>query len=310
MKLKMFLVLLVFLFLIAPASAALNMEEAREKALEYAGSGEWRDVSGPYTYQSHPYYYAEYGKGYDTTGLLILDGETGEIITNKETAEKISYTHYYLADVNASYISGYESNRDVYKLSAAACRQKAEMFKSELPAYKEADRKKVELSAAAYSNIAVQWDELAALFDRIIPVLTDVKDGNLSYENAVILTEQVEEFEKALKGIGKSYDEIIEVTGIYCDVLLANSNLHTLSDQQVEDYKLLTVTALKQEKKEIVENQLSYIELDNKEMEEKTKSDMQFKDAKLEKAETPGFGLLAAVCAVFIGTVLYGRKRK
>ncbi|MDY0266107.1 MAG: PGF-CTERM sorting domain-containing protein [Methanimicrococcus sp.] len=310
MKLLSITLILVLILLIVPASAAMTMTQAKEKALEYAKNDEWRDVSGPYSYQSKSYYYVEYGKSYNATGILVLDAETGDIIKDKNIAEKVAYTHYYLWNVTDKYITDTENAIDVYKLSAVVCRQKSDMFKSELPAYKDADRKKVEQSVNAYSEVAGLWDQKASVMEEMIPILKDITSGNKSYESAMIITKKIDEFEKTLNSISTAYDKISESTDIYCDVLIANSNLHAMTNQQVEDYRTATKTVLKQEKKQLITEQLNLIEAEKKEMDENITRDMKFMDARIEKAETPGFGIVVAVSALLIVGMFMRNRRK
>ncbi|WNY24049.1 hypothetical protein MmiHf6_13740 [Methanimicrococcus hongohii] len=305
---KLTAVAVIFLLLATPAYGTLTRDEAVQSVLPYSRNHGSLSMAGPYTYQDNAYYYAEMTTNGTLSGVLIVNGETGDVITDESIARKISFTHLYLTNVTQMNLAGYKTMKETYTASAAVCRQKAEIFNQEIPLYNSADRQKLGTIVQSYQNTAVVFDDLATLFDKIIATQEDVISGNASYENAVILENQTDEFEKLLEKLDKAYDKTIEDTNTYYDILIDGASTYGLNASQISDYKIIGNSAFNQEREVLITMQLQLIEEDRVNTNTRVETDIVLMNNLLSKSEVPGFGILAAVCAL-IGIVLYGRRK-
>jgi hypothetical protein len=300
----------MIVMIMTPSLGVIPRDDAVQSVLPYSKTHGTLSMAGPYSYENHSYYYAEMTTNRTLSGVLIVDGESGEIITDKEIAEKISYTRAYLENVTPENLAAYEAVRETYSVSAAICRQKAELFRNEIPLYKADEREKLGTIVQSHIDAANVYDEMATLFEDVIKTQTDVVSGNASYENAVILANQMKDYEEDLQNLGKAYDKVMADTNTYYDVLINGAVAYNLNATQLKDYKLINDNTMKQEKEIMVTQQLALVKEDNENTKARVERDMQVMDEVLKTNDVPGFGVLLAICAVLITGVLIQKRRK
>jgi hypothetical protein len=300
----------MIVMIMTPSLGVIPRDDAVQSVLPYSKTHGTLSMAGPYTYENHPYYYAEMTTNRTLSGVLIVDGESGEIITDKIIAEKISYTRAYLENVTPENLAAYEAVRETYSVSAAICRQKAELFRNEIPLYNANERQQLGTIVQSYTDAANVYDEMATLFEDVIKTQTDVVNGNASYENAIILAKQMKDFEEDLQNLGKAYDKVMADTNTYYDVLINGAATYNLNATQLRDYKLINDNTMKQEKEIMVTQQLALVKEDNENTKNRVENDMQVMDEILKTNDVPGFGVLLAICAVLITGVLIQKRRK
>ena len=298
----------IILMMIVPSLGAITKSEAEQVVLPYVKTEETVKMAGPYTYENHAYYYAEITISKTLNGVLIIDAESGNVVTDREIAKKISYTNAYFENVTPENLAAYNISKEIYVAAAASCRQTAEMFKLEIPLYKADDREKLGTIVQSYQEIAGLFDELANIYGQNSATQADIISGNASYENAVKLTNQIKEMENTLRKLDGSYDKVMADTNTYFDVLINGAAEYNLNATLYADLKLVSSTTWTQEKEIIVTQQIALIEEDKTNTEKRVETDMQLMDARLNAA--PGFGILLAVCAVLIGGILIQKRRK
>ena len=297
----------IILMMIVPSLGAITKSEAEQVVLPYIKTEETVKMVGPYTYENHAYYYAEITISGKLNGVLIIDGESGKAVTDQEIARKISYTRAYLENVTPENLAAYNISKEAYVAAAASCRQTAEAFKKEIPLYEAEDREKLGTVVQSYQEIASLFDELANLYGQNSATQADVISGNASYENAMILTNQIKDIESTLKKLEGAYDKVIADTNTYYDVLINGAAKYKLNATLYADLKLVSNSNWVQEKEVIVTQQIALIDEDNTTTETRVETDMQMMDARLNA--TPGFGLLLAVCSILIVGVLIKRRK-
>jgi len=298
----------IILMMIVPSLGAITKSEAEQVVLPYVKTEETVKMAGPYTYENHAYYYAEITISKTLNGVLIIDAESGNVVTDREIAKKISYTNAYFENVTPENLAAYNISKEIYVAAAASCRQTAEMFKLEIPLYKADDREKLGTIVQSYQEIAGLFDELANIYGQNSATQADIISGNTSYENAVKLTNQIKEMENTFRKLDGSYDKVMADTNTYFDVLINGAAEYNLNATLYADLKLVSSTTWTQEKEIIVTQQIALIEEDKTNTEKRVETDMQLMDARLNAA--PGFGILLAVCAVLIGGILIQKRRK
>ncbi|WNY25562.1 hypothetical protein MsAc7_11140 [Methanolapillus millepedarum] len=300
--------LLFILMMLTPALGAISLEDAWITAGGYSiGDGEQMDMN-LYTLESHPYYFVEYSVNNTLTGVLVIDGETGEVVKDSETVQKISYTNFYLKNVTQEYISGLNISAQVYKASSDFCNKQADLFKKEIPTLKDGDRQKLGTIAQSYQEAGTAYGEMATLYGEVAVVASDVVSGNRSYENAMKLTGQMDELEKILIKLGTAYDHVIADMNIYFDILIENPEAYRVNKTQMEDYKVLFNTNWPQEKELIVNALLQSIEDDRENTKNRTEVDVQLMDVRVKTAEMPGFTFFLTAAVLGLAAIVAGKK--
>lgn len=306
---KSTLLILTLLLLITPAFAAITQDEAWNISNKYAKTDETIGIAEIITYQSHPYYYVEYSKNGYVTGVLILDAENGEIVKDENIWDKITFTHYYLYNVTNESIAGYNISAETFKSSVLVCEQKAELYKKELQYYKEGHRNQISPIVDSYAEAAELFGKMAVLCEEHVIVQSAVVNGDRSYENAMILYDYISDYEKILYELDPVYDEIGELTDVYYDILIENANYYQVNKTLMEDYKIVSQNAIKQEKNYIIQQQIAIIEKDRNDTQERMTLDKKLIKERIESVEIPGFGVLIAISSILtVGFLL--RKKK
>ena len=306
---KWIVIAAIILMVATPAFGAISKEDASKSVSSYVLSGETSEIYGPYTYENHAYYYAEISTEKSITGILIVDAESGKIIEDLEIAKKIVYTKTYLADATPENLAAYNVTRNWYTSAASVCREKSEAYKKEIPLYKAEERAKFETIVQSYQEAATLYDGLSDIMKRAAETQADVIKGNASYENAVKFSNQMTEYENSLKKMGTTYDKIMGETNAYYDVLINGAATYKLNATEMSDYKLLSETAIKQEKDRMITQVITLIQEDNANTEERVNSEMEVMEARLKTRNSiPGFGILAAIGMVLAVGFLIRRK--
>ena len=301
----------IILMIVTPALGAISKENAAEAVSSHVLSGETLEMYGPYTYKNHAYYYAEMSTDTSITGILIIDAETGKIVEDLEIAKKIIYTKTYLADATPENLAAYNVTRDWYTSAAAVWREKSEAYKKEIPLYKAEERAKFETIVQSYQEAATLYEELSEIMKRAAETQADIIKGNASYENAVKFSNQMTEYENSLKKMGTLYDKIMAETNAYYDVLINGAATYKLNATQMSDYKLLSETAIRDEKDRMITQIIALIQEDNANTEERVNSEMEVMEVRLKTGNSiPGFGILAAVGMVLAVGFLIRRKEE
>ena len=314
---KLAVITAIILMMITPSLGAITKSEAEQVALPYVRTDETLKIIGPYTYKNHSYYYAEITIIDSLSGVLIIDGENGKVVTDKEIAEKVSYTRASFENVTSIELEAFKRSKTVYTDVAASNRQMAELFEDEMTRHNASDRKKLEAIVNSYREEADVHDILANNMEQISATQADIISGNASYENAMILTDQKKDWEDNLQKLGKALDKLRASTNAYYGGPTKNDSLDAAMKESKEVFVTKTTADIEEEKT----NTKNRVELDMKLMAARLnmtsgsetsgikKSEVEKPKVEKPGAETPGFGLLFAVCSILIVGVLIKRRK-
>lgn len=327
---KLAAVAFALLVLATPALGTLTADEAAQALIDttYMYGHDHYSMFG-FTYQNNKYYHAELTRGGTLeggmstggtlSGVLIINAETGELVTDEETAKKISYARAYLIDMKRSEIEDYRAGKELYTTSATICRQKVEIYKQELPHFNTADQQKLRTIVQSYQEAAIVFDELADLFGKIILVMEDIADGKASYENVMLLTDYIDEYEKLLNKLDGAYENMIADASTYFDILIEGASRYGVNANQMSDNKINTTNELNLERELLITLQIRFIEEERERLKQRVDTDIklmnevignnEIRNDEVKNNEIPGFGILLALCAL-IGLALFTRRKK
>jgi hypothetical protein len=314
---KLAVIAAIILMMITPSLGAITKAEAEEVALPYVRTDETLKIIGPYTYKNHSYYYAEITIINSLSGVLIIDGETGKVVTDKEIAKKVSYTRAYFENVTPIDLEAFNRSKTVYTEVAANERKMAELYEDEMTRHNATDRKKLETIVNSYREAADVYDILANNMGQISATQTDIISGNASYENSMILTDQKKGWEDNLQKLGKALDKLRAGTNAYYGGSTKNDSLDAAMKESKETFVTKPTADIEEENT----NTKNRVELDMKLMAARLNMTSGAETSGIEKsgaeksgdekpgAETPGFGLLFAFCSILIVGVLIKRRK-
>ena len=261
----LFLSILAISILTAPVLGAITEGEALATAETYSKSGERTAVYGPYKSENKSYYYAEYRTGGDIpplTGVIVIDMGTGNVVSDEKTLRQVLFAVYRLMSVNNE--------------SIAASNQKAQQYRAEALLY--ADNPNI---ANIFNKMAETYDEIEAVEEDVVVRL------NVSYENAMKLSQLFKELEESLKSLSA-----------YEDDLKANAGIT----------------------KQMIEYMIEEIEIDAQNFQAREDMGVNYSNERVgnekvgnEKTDTkstPGFGLITAVFALSVIGFFIRKQKK
>jgi hypothetical protein len=255
-----------------PALGALNEYEAATAASKYQYDNELARAYGPYTYLNHPYFYVEFTTAGTSTGVVIVDGISGEL-TDMETARKISYTHNMIGEIDADYIRLMSQESTNYKTSIIVMRGQSyeanQLSTSDF--LNSSEKQRMRDLSRVLTKMEISMTKAANTMDNQIILNRAALNGNKSYENAVEIMNKHKEF-------ARNTDEVI-IAFKECEVITGDS----LVTSEMEAYN----DELKREEQRLQKN----VDWDINSMEARKKS-------------VPGFGILIAIYSVLIGGIL------
>ena len=302
-KIILICISLFLIFALANTVACISQYEAKNIAEKYMQKDEIVTVYGPYTYMNHPYYYIKMqtpeGKIEGLiSGLIILNGETGAIVKDKNIMQKVIYTHHKIendigtdAEISKqNYKTCLEGEYEFNKLSDEWNNRKT-YFPASSKNYSS-----VEEMSIWFSYMGRLSGKMARDYEELIRIETDILKGNKSYENVNAASVQQ-------KLIHNSKKEFLQFEERCCDTMLNNPDLCT---------KIGGITI-----REIAERKLKAIdELGHLNAQEKWEQDLNGQvDREVEFAyrksgvyenftsntnqkSTPGFGIILAIASI------------
>lgn len=216
--LKVFAVIIIFLFLVNTASADVSLNDAVGIASEYAENGEIAAAPFPIYKNDHLYYKVDFYHGTNYAGLIVIDGVSGKVVRDEKKAEDILFAKYLYENCSVEELQSFLEISNAFEVYAVKFREQAEkdfnLSKTVDPDL-TADFENLSFTEQTLSN---DFFKLSALFENLSIIERDILNGT-SHELA-------EEFFKKCDGIvnqlEKVADELLEVriilTGICAKV--------------------------------------------------------------------------------------------
>ena len=264
-----------------PALGALNEYEAATAAAKYQYDNELARAYGPYTYLNHPYFYVEFATAGTTTGVVIVDGISGNLVDNTDTARKISYTHNVLKDIDSSSVSSdAQDAADFRQLSKEMRDLNDEIDKNQLTTsiyLNESEKQQMRDLSRVIVKMEISITNFANTLDKQVIAERDVLNGNKSYENSVKIT-------NGYKEMARNADELIPIFKEFESIIGESLGIAEL---------------------EVYNDELKRVE---QELQRSVNWDISSMESR--KNSVPGFGVLLAICAVLITGVLIQKRRK
>ena len=263
----LFFSILAIAILTAPVLGAITEGEALATAETYSKSGERTAVYGPYKSENKSYYYAEYRTDNRLTGVIVIDMGTGNVVSDEKTLRQVLFAVYRLMSVNNE--------------SIAASNQKAQQYRAEALLY--ADNPNI---ANIFNKMAETYDEIEAVEEDVVVRL------NVSYENAMKLSQLFKELEESLKSLSA-----------YENDLTANAGVT----------------------KQMIEYMIEEIEIDSQNFQAREDMGVNYSNERVgngkadtestpgfeaDTESTPGFGLIAAVFALAVIGFFIRKQKK
>ena len=177
---------LVLLVLIAPAFGMLSEFQATAAAAKYQNPNELATVFGPYTYQDHPYFYIKFTESGIKTGVIIIDGISGNS-SDLETARKIAFTHYVLGDITFENTAEMtiritELRRVIRETQEAQNELKRIMT---FPHWTAAERNEMRELEIILPDLIMSYTNFMHHMEQALTIERDVLNGSKTYENAI-----------------------------------------------------------------------------------------------------------------------------
>ena len=279
MNFKLFTFVLIALILATPALGALNEYEAGAAATKYQHTGEIATAYGPYTYLNHPYYCVEFDTNGSVTGVVIIDGISGEL-ADMETARKISYAHNLLREINADSINSLvQDSTDFKNLAKEMKNLSDEIENNQLttsPYLNSSTKQQMKDISKVVIKMEMSMTKLATTLDNQIVLERATLNGNKSYENAVKIMNGYNE-------TARNMDELIPI-------------LREAESIMEEDMGITELEVYNDELKRAEQDLQKSVDWDISSMESRAN-------------EIPGFSLLISICSILIVGVLIKRRK-
>jgi len=302
--------LLLLSFFAAPGLSAVGEEEINQVAESYKFEDETFEIYGPYTYAGHPYKLIRYSPAENemTTSVLVIDSETGEIITDTNLAEKIITVFVVSLIISPQYISGLEYDSGYFASYQNMMSENVKSVESTSIAMRSISYLGLISVCQKSSRIC---SDLKENTDARVVIAKKIDAGDKSYENAKQYLELEEKQISLMEELTVLLEEFEVQSIIYYDSVLAsvsNSDRNAWERSKaayIEDVDITmnqTVTALKTEK-ELFNLLEAYIVFSTEAMKERLPE-----EETATKREIPGFGILIAVCAILAAGILIKRR--
>lgn len=295
------------LFMIAPAYGLITKDNAKQIASGYQYSDELIEIYGPYTISNQPYYFADYYPREDdgqTTGALIIDAETGEIVKDTGIINKMIMMHSWFAPISSDRIDDLEMASAYYQICIEFMEEDIEITEESSEVMKQKNYSKnikVSRQIQNYSN------DLKKNTDRKIIVCKKIVSGEYSYENALELKNLTEDYISLLEDYLIAREEYRVQSVLYYDM---GNTVGYNSDRYSWEKSRENYLAGLDLDTEIIQEELD-IEMQNKELKETyvafTAESIPIRTA---DSETPGFGIAVAVSALLVAGMFMRNRRK
>ena len=302
-KIILICISLFLIFALANTVACISQYEAKSIAEKYAQKDEIITVSGPYTYMNRPYYYIEMHtyesriEGYKS-GLIILNGDTGAIVKDKNIMQKVFYTHYKIKmdiEVNAETTKlnygTYLENENIFNKNSNGLNDWKILYVLSSKNYSSLE----EMSKLS-SDMGKLSGKIGRDHEELIRIESDILRGNQSYENVNAAYAQQ-------KIIRNSQKELFQLEEKYYDHLLNNPDLY----KKILDITISESAANKMKAIEKSEN-LKVREQWEQDLNDQVNREADFAYSKSEiyenftlntiRKSTPGFGIILAIASI------------
>lgn len=176
------------LVLTTPAFGVLNEFQAASAVSKYQHSNELATVYGPYTYLNHPYFYIEFTRNGTKTGVVIIDGRTGNVV-DIEAARKIAFTHHVLRDITETKSVETSEALTRYRQLSRELQEKQDelnfLLMHPFLFLSTAERNEIRDQRRAMANAERFYDAIIPHVEQILTIERNVLNGSRSYENAI-----------------------------------------------------------------------------------------------------------------------------
>lgn len=315
MKLKKLMIAEIFfvLLLMAPAHGMLSADQVSSTAESYLKNGEGMGIRGPLYYQNHPYYYVNYTLEGEHTGAIVIDADTGNVVTNESIAEKILITGWYWRNITDSVVSNHQENHKSFEIAKIVTREELKLIEENISTFSAEDQAQLKDLASAAQKLISAYDNISIICKNSAETCQDVLNGNVSYENVAIAIEELESLEVALTELEKIDSEVLAGVEQYYKISLSKADIYGINTTDLKTENDMINRNLQGDKeyaaafKAIIEEDKTVteknVERDKKLMSERVK--MENDD---ENKATPGFGFLAVICTVLAAVFLIRTK--
>lgn len=297
----------VALFMIVPAYGLITEDNAKQIASDYQYSDELIEIYGPYTISNQPYYFADYyprNNDSQTTGALIIDSNTGEIVKDTGITNKMIMMHSWFAPISSNWIDDLEMASAYYQICIEFMEEDIEITEESSEVMKQKNYSEIIKVSRQIQNYS---KDLKKNTDQKIIVCKKIVSDEYSYENAL-----------ELKNLTEDYIDLLE------DYLIAREEYRSQSVRYYDMGNTVGYNSDRYSWERSRENYLTNLDLDTEIIQEELDIEMQNKELKetyvafatesiptrTADSEIPGFGIVVAISALLIVGMFMRNRRK
>jgi len=301
-----------------PGFGAVDEAEINKIAESYKFTDESFEIYGPYTYAGQTYILIRYSLAGSemTTAALVIDSETGKIITDTNLTEKIITAFVVSLIISPQYISGLEGESEYFSLYQIMMNENMKAVESTSITYGSISYlgliRVCQQNGKVYSDLKENTDERTAVAKKIYA-------GDKSYENAKKYLELEEKQIAKMEELAVLLKDFRVQSLIYYDSVLEkvpNSDRSAWEKSKatyIEDVDVTTsqTAAALTGEKELLNLLEVYIAYSTEAMNERLAEFGLAGEGTEEPTsrKIPGFGSLITVFAILTAGILIKRKK-
>ena len=168
-----------------------------------------------------------------TLGTVIIDGESGTVVKDKNVVEKIVFTYLILQDVNSENIAEEIKTIAELKTVQSELNTLSEIFSSLIPYLRSSDADKVKNFERTIVQLDKSFSPFITLQEEYVNIEKDVLSGNKSFENADKLFKlskqsinQAEEFKSVMM-------DFLNDMNTFFDIFIDNANYYGVNKNEI-----------------------------------------------------------------------------
>lgn len=286
------------------SAAQISQYEAAKIGTSYAYEDEICEAYGPYEYNNNMYYVCSIREGDDIVTEIVIDANTGDLVTNEIVAKyliKHDLALYYLFD-DESYNLNMQ-NADTYRQNVDIFGEYYDFWSDIRDSTSIQEQKQNAQEAADISfEIKSMYENKVELTNEIIAIQTRIKSGG-SLKDAEELIETEEETYYTEKQTLTKLNNAIERTPVIYSTILNSNYRYGISESDWKTYKSDDMSFYEYER-DIVQSYIAYWES----MESTLENDVQwYYEAMVDRVaetetsnETPNFTIGLSMFALLI----------
>lgn len=233
--LKFLTIFIVFIFLGNIVCSQISLDEAVDIASSYAGDKEIATAPLDISHNNNLYYVVDFYRGTSCTGLIVIDGLSGDIVLDEKKAKDILFTRYLYENCSVEELQSFLKISKAFEVYAEQFRQQAE--------------KDLSLSETVGPNLTKDFKDLS---DAEQFLSKDFSELSTLFENISIIEKNI--LQKPSHELADDFfykcDEIVNQLGVIADDLLDVRLILIVIRERVKD----------PENKQNVEKYLDYVE--------------------------------------------------